>query len=266
MKRGASSEQGFALLVLLMVVGAGSIAIVLAAQAMLPNLAERAAHTDERLAACDAAARAAFRRNGAFPTNMDSLATAAALEVDPKWRFDPWSPAVDFVYTRNATRARFRSVGPDRRRNTGDDVVVDVAIEPQLRVRQRPRLRLIRAVLLRSQYRFAPTMSPGELDAMRDAMRDQAVALRQWLTATADERTALTSRLSTSATTIANLVTAHGLTALPSSLTGASGLMSRLGMPDGRAVDGGGAALLRHLQLGVVARGADGRGGTDDDM
>jgi hypothetical protein len=53
---------------------------------------------------------------------------------------------------------------------------------------------------------------------------------------------------------------------LPVALTGAGGLMDRLAMEDARAVDGAGAPLLLDPVVGFVAAGADGTGGTDDDM
>ena len=53
---------------------------------------------------------------------------------------------------------------------------------------------------------------------------------------------------------------------MPTSLTGAGGLMGELGFPDSRAYDGSGSPLLLHPILGWVAAGSDGTGGTDDDM
>jgi hypothetical protein len=68
-----------------------------------------------------------------------------------------------------------------------------------------------------------------------------------------------------SAETVA-VASVHALTALPVALTGAGGLMDRLAMEDARAVDGAGAPLLLDPVVGFVAAGADGTGGTDDDM
>lgn len=264
--RAAGAERGFALLVLLAVLGAGSVAILLAAQALVPTLADRTAIAQARLATAQDAVRTTYRRNGALPSDLDGLAAAAGLAVDGMWRVDPYGAAQDLDYAVTGGAVRIRSRGPDGRLGTADDLRIDVAEETPLRARQRARLRLLRAVLLRSPYRLAPTMTSADAAAMRAAMRDCAVARREWLTADAAARTALTTRMATAAATIANLATAHALPPLPPAVTGAGGLMNQLGMPDAKAVDGRGRPLAGEPSLGVVAVGADGTGGTDDDM
>ena len=97
-------------------------------------------------------------------------------------------------------------------------------------------------------------------------VRDYAIARRQWLTADAATRATLTTRMSTAAATVSAIAGAHGCAPLPLAVTGAGGLMEGLGMPDGKAVDGLGAALLLDATVGVLARGSDATGGTDDDM
>jgi hypothetical protein len=101
---------------------------------------------------------------------------------------------------------------------------------------------------------------------MGTAMRTLAIAQRQWLTADAATRATLTTQNNAALATITALCTTYGLPALPASLTGAGGLMQMLGTSDARAVDGAGVALRTDPNLGVAARGADGTGGTDDDM
>lgn len=231
--RTDGAEGGFALLVLLLVLGAGSVAIVLAAQALVPTLADRAATAEARLAIAQDAVRTAYRRSGAFPPDLAALAAAAGLAVDGAWRVDPYGAAQDLDYA-----------------VTGSAV----------------RLRLIRAVLLRSPYRLAATMTAADVAAMRAAMRDHALARREWLTADAAARAALTARMASAAAAIANLATAHALPPLPPAVTGAGGLMNQLGLPDARAVDGRGRPLAGEPSLGVVAVGSDGIGGSDDDM
>lgn len=259
-------QAGFALLVLLGLIGVGSLSVVLALQAFRPPFAERSAAADARLATVQAAARAGFRGTGAFPADLDGIAAAASLPSAGPWRVDPYSAALELDYAISATGVRVRSRGPDRLLGSADDIRCDVATETQLRARQRGRLRLLRAQLLRSPYWLAPSMTASDAASMRTAMRAAAVATRQWFSATASERTALSATLAAAATTVAGLRAVHGLPSLPPALVGAGGLMQALGTSDARAVDGQGAAMRVDALLGVACVGADGTGGTDDDM
>lgn len=259
-------QAGFALLVLLGLIGVGSLSVLLALQGFRPPFAEQPAVTDARLATVQTAARVGFRRTGAFPADLDAIAAAASLPQAGSWRVDPYSAARELDYAITPTGVRIRSRGPDRLLASADDIRIDVATETQLRTRQRGRLRLLRAQLLRSPYRFAPGMTAGDATSMRTAMREAAVATRQWFSATASERAALSATLAAAAATVAGLRAAHGLPSLPPALVGAGGLMQALGTPDARAVDGQGAAMRVDALLGVACVGADGTGGTDDDM
>ncbi len=133
-------------------------------------------------------------------------------------------------------------------------------------LRQRLRLRMLRAVLLRSVSRFDSLMTAAEQAQMRDAMRDYAVAKRRWLTASAVERLTLPCALEAAANHVDALVASYSLPSLPVALVGAGGLMSQLGAKDVRAVDGQGAPLRSDPVVGWLADGNDGLGGTDDDM
>lgn len=259
-------QRGFALLVLMAIIGAGSLGILLAVQSATNPFAERPQRTERNLSVAERAARDAFRVSGAFPANVAALATAGHLDPNGTWRLDPWFAPNDLDYRNVTGGRRLRSRGPDRRLNTADDVSVVVAAEPLVRARQRGRLRLIRAVLLRSAYCLSGTMTPTDVATMRMAMHDHANARRAWLTADAATRTALQATLTASADTIATLRTTHGLSPLPNRVTGGSGLMSQIGMPDTRAIDGNRRALVADPVLGVLSRGYDRRRGTDDDM
>lgn len=259
-------ENGFALLVMLAIVGIGSVGILLAVQGFLAPLAETNARVEANLGTVEQVAREAFVRGGAFPVDLDALATTTGLSVDGSWRLDPWGSAQDLDYQRTSASLQVRSRGVDRSLGTSDDHTVVVAAEPLVRLRQRAHLRLLRALFLRSPYRFAPTMSTGELASMRTAMHDYAVARRNWWGADTTSRTSLTTQMAAAAATITALVATHSCAALPASLTGAGGLMENLGVADGMAVDGLGRALLADPVLGVVAAGNDLVGGTDDDM
>lgn len=263
---GQDGQAGFALLVLLAIIGAGSVGILLAVQSVGNPFAERPQRTERNLAVADQALRVAFRANGAFPASIDALAAAAGLDPDGDWRQDPWFAPNDLDYGNVTGGKRARSRGPDRRLNTADDQSAVVGGESLVRARQRGRLRMIRAVLLRSQYRLSGTMTPTDVAAMRTATRDHAIAQRAWLTADAAARAALATTLTATASTIETMRVTHGMPALPNRVTGGSGLMARLGMPDWKAIDGNGRNMVIDTSLGVRAIGYDRTGGTDDDM
>jgi hypothetical protein len=254
------------MLVLLAVVGFGSIGILLAVQALVPTLSDRQYVAERNLNIAAAAANLAYRRDGRFPADLDALAVAGGLSPAGAWRRDPFGTGQELDYRIISTGVRVSSCGLDGRLGTADDSQKLVSTETQLRLRQRLRLRLLRAVLLRSSYRLDGLMTAGEQLSMRTAMHDYAVAKRRWLRADATERAALMVTMASAATVVTQLTTSYGLPSLPVSLSGAGGLMSQLAMTDARAVDGSGAPLLADPVLGWVAAGADGVGGTDDDM
>lgn len=263
----ATCECGFALLVLLALIGAGATGILLAVNHFVPVLAD----TDERLQAdlgtLQQAATEAGLRSGAFPADLDAVATVIGLPATGHWRRDPWDPAQDLDYVVAASGLRVRSRGPDRQLNTADDVQVLVADEVLLRPRQRERLRLLRAAFcreLQQQLAAVGAVSPTGAE-VRDALRDAAAAQRAWQGADTTERAVLAGRLGAAAVVVAAAKTAVSWVE-PVALTGGGGFMERIHAADALAVDGKGQPLLMHTTLGVIAVGDDGVGGTDDDM
>lgn len=263
---GVEREAGFALLVLLAIVAAGSMTILLAVRAFVPPLAGQAARVDASIAEIERAAREAFERNGSFPADLTSLAAVAGLEAGGAWRIDPLGFAQDYDYRIRSGDLQISSRGADHRLGTADDVVCTIDGEMPLRLRQRARLRLLRALLTVSPYRAAASMSSADRTAMRAAMREQAICRRQWYGTPVAGRAALTARMTTASTTVATLAAAHGCPSLPVAIVGAGGLMQQIGASDSSAVDGLGRPLAGDAVLGVIARGSDGTGGTDDDM
>lgn len=261
----ASRESGFALLVMFGIIASASLGIVLAVQALAP-LADNSRRVDRGLVFVEQAARDGFRQRGAFPPTLGGLAAASNGVTLARWRIDPWGSAQELDYGTVGTSLRVRSRGVDGALGTGDDLQATVPVEGLVRVRQRARLRLIRAALARSPYRWSASMSPTDEADMLAALRDYATAKRQWLTADAATRSVLSSQMTAAANTVSTLAAAHSCTPLPPAVTGAGGLMEGLGMPDGKAVDGLGATLISDSTVGVLARGADATGGTDDDM
>jgi len=260
------AQRGFAMLALLAVIGVGSVGVLLAVQAFLPPLRTRGTTAADNLQVAADAQRVAYRRDGAFAADLDALASTAGLAGDGAWRRDPYGAAQELDLQVSATGATVRSRGVDGRLGTADDVTEFVAAEPLLRARQRPRLRLLRAVLLRSEFLLDGAMTSGEQAQMRSALRGYATAQRRLLTSDAATRAALASEMLAHAATIDGLRGAYGLPAMPTSTTGAGGLSSRLGVPDARAVDGRGVTFASDPVLGWRALGGDGTGGTDDDM
>jgi len=260
----APDQGGFALIVLLSIIGIGSVGILLAVQASLPVLSVRHAVATDNVATVAKAATVAYRQSGTFPANLNALATAAGLPSSGQWRRDPFGSAQELDYVVRANDVRVRSRGPDGVLGTADDEQRVVSTETQLRARQRLRLRMLRAVLLRSPFRLAAGMSESEELQMKSAMNSYATAKRRWLTADAAERTVLTATMVSASVIVNSLVATHTMPSLPVALTGAGGLMSQLGMSDGRCVDGRGAALTSDAIVGWIAAGVT--GGIDDDM
>lgn len=262
----APDQHGFALLVLLGVIASATLGIVLVTQRLLPPLADRVPTAVANLTAVQRGAALAHRRSGAFPANLNALATASGLPTLGSWRRDPFGAAQDLDYRRTAASTTVRSRGLDRRLNTADDAIATLSTERSLRLRQRARLRLLRALVLRSQYRTQPSMRADERAAMRAAMYDAAAVRRAWLTADTVTRAALTVRRNAAAAVIAALTALHGCPPLPTAMTGAAGLANRIGATDSAMVDGSGRRLVSDPLLGMVALGNDRRRGTDDDM
>lgn len=262
----AADERGAALLALLLVTGALSLVAVAFLERLPSPSSADAAVAEAALADVTAAARVAFRRTGAFPQDLDNLATEIGRDTGGAWRRDPWRSDRDLDYRIHSRQLELRTTGPDRRLGTADDVRVVVDDEPLVRLRQRGRLRILRAVLAASALRVSFAMSSTDRAAMRAAMRDHAAARRAWWTADAVERAVLTTRMDAAADTVAALRATYGLPAMPTRLTGGSGLLATLGLTAARAVDGLGRAFDLDPVVGFVARGSDRRRGTDDDM
>lgn len=261
-----ASQRGFALLVLLGIIGTASMAIVLAVAAMLPPLAERGQRTTGNLETAVRAAMLGYRRNGAFPADLTAAATAGGLDATGTWRSDPHGTLQDTGYGMAGTNLRIRSRGLDRAFGTADDITYLLSTEQQLRLRQRGRLRLLRALVTVSPYRLAGSMSPAERDSMRGAMRSFAVAQRLWLSADAATLPVLAASMAADSATVTNLTVLHSCPPLPVSVTGAGGLATNIGTIDSQLVDGAGRALIANNTLGVAATGNDLIGSTNDDM
>jgi hypothetical protein len=259
-------DRGFALLALLGVIGAASMAIVLAVAAMLPPLAGRGAVTTNNLETTLRAAKFAHRSSGAFPASLTATAAAAGLEAQGTWRYDPFGLAQDTGYGMSGSNLRVRSRGLDRAFGTADDITYLLPSERYVRLRQRSRLRLLRALFTVSPYRLAGTMSPTDQASMRSALRDFAIAQRLWLSADAATLPSLTARMATATATVAGLVALHSCPVLPPSLTGSGGLATNIGAVDSDFVDGAGRPLIPHATLGFAAIGNDLVGGSNDDM
>lgn len=265
------TAEGFALLALLGVIGIASVGLLFAVQRFVPPLADVAVRVQSNLDVVEEAARDVFSRTGAFPASIDALASVGGLRADGAWRVDPQGQGNDLSYQVTATGIRVRSRGPDRLLGTADDEVRDVGAEPLVRMRQRATLRLIRSVYLSElQGAVDAAIALGALgtssrSALAAALNEYAAAKREWLKATTLQRATLTVRMTADAAIIDAAQTLAGWST-PSAVTGAGGLMERLGMPDSLAVDGVGRPLQVDARMGVVAAGYDGVGGTDDDM
>lgn len=262
----ADGERGSVMLALVLFTGACGLVATMLIERLVRPATDTVGAAEAALADVTVTARRAFRSAGAFPSNLTNLAAQSGRQSDMLWRQDPWASGLDLDYRIRQRELHLRSRGPDRRLGTADDLLCVVDDEPVVRLRQRARLRILRAVLAASSLRVAWTMSAADKQAMQAAMGDYAAARRSWLTADTAARTALTTRMQDAAAAIEAMRAAHGLPAMPTRLTGGSGLLTALGLPSGRAVDGLRRALDIDPVLGFVARGSDRTRGTDDDM
>jgi len=266
----AVSQRGFALLALLGSLGALTLMVVLAAGSMQPASNADGVSLEARLAALQAASLAQFRQTGQVPVALP----------DPTWidpavdglavRRDPYGAGADLQVQSVPQGMLIRSCGPDRQFGTVDDVSSLVSLEVGQRQRQRARLRLLRAVAAVrlqaavDQAALAALVPPPE-PRVAQAMRELAKLRREDWSGSLAERIVRTARVAE----LDTVLLAHQAYAgwlQPLAVTGAGGLMQRLGLADAIAVDGLGRPLRLHATLGVVAIGNDGIVGTSDDM
>jgi hypothetical protein len=269
LRRGERGDCGFALLALLLVVGAGSLWIVLAAQQFVPALADRALRTEAGLAQVAAAVRDGFVANGSYPGSLDAIGVQNGWPAQGAWRRDPWGAGQEWGLAGTVAGLQVQSRGPDGLLGTADDLRLDALREPLVRVRQRDLLRLVRAVYVRrlqaDVLAAATALGGGAPSGLVGAIRTYALARRQWLGADAATRVQLTATMTTAAATV-TACQVFAAWSQPAAVTGAGGLFARLGLSDALARDGLGQALRLDAILGVVAVGSDGIWGTDDDM
>lgn len=263
-ERTDARETGLALLALLMVVGVGALAIVLAAQQFVPPLADRAERTESGVARMAGAVATGFVASGVYPGSLDAVAVQTGWSRQGAWRRDPWGSGQEWVLGSGALGLQVQSRGVDGVLGTADDVVFAVPREPLVRLRQRGILRLIRAGYVRF-LQDAIVMGGAAPTGLAAAVGSYARARRQWFAADAAERAQLTATMAAAAASVTACQEFAGWTQ-PSAVTGSGGLLARLGMPDTLAIDGLGQPLRLDPILGVVAVGGDGIWGTDDDM
>lgn len=259
----AGGQGGFAYVALLVLTSVVGLVGAVALDGLVRRATALPAVAAERLVAVATTAADQYRLTGVLPANLAALPAGA---VDGEWRRDPWGAGADFDYRIRQRNLELRSRGPDGRLRTADDDVLVVDDEPLLRLRQRGRLRILRAVLTASSFRNSGFMPAATRRQMVASMRQLAIAKRNWYFADAATRAALTVQIEAAQQLVVDTSAAFGLSPLPTRATGGTGLSTALGLPDTRAVDALGRAMAVDPVLGFVARGGDRAGGTDDDM
>ena len=141
--RRRQKESGFALLVLMGLIGVGSVGMLIAVKNMMPDRRERAKDAYESLELTAKAARYAYRRGGTFADSLDNLASQTGLPVDGRWSRDAHDLGQPIRYRVVDQVLQVGSRGPDKEWGTADDVKLSVAMETQRRVKQRLRLRVL---------------------------------------------------------------------------------------------------------------------------
>lgn len=261
--RHSGAEGGFAYVALLVLTSVVGLVGAIALDGLVRRATAVPAIAAERLGAVAATAVEQYRLTGVLPANLAALPSGAA---NAEWRQDPWGAGTDLDYRIRQRNLELRSRGPDGRLRTADDTVLVVDDEPLLRLRQRGRLRILRAVLTNSSFRTSVFMPSATRRQMIAAMRQLAIAKRSWYFADAATRATLTTQIAATQQVVVDTSAAFGLLPLPTGLLGGTGLLAALGLPDTRAVDALGRAMAVDPVLGFVARGGDRAGGTDDDM
>lgn len=259
----AANQGGFAYVALLVLTSVVGLVGAVALDGLVRRDTALPAITADRLAAVAATAAEQYRLTGVLPASLAALPNGAA---NLEWRRDPWRDGVDVDYRIRQRNLELRSRGQDGRLRTGDDILMVVDDEPLLRLRQRGRLRILRAVLTSSSFRNSVFMPAATRQQLVAAMRQLAIAKRNWYFADASTRAALTVQMAAAQQVVVDTSTAFGLLPLPTRLLGGTGLLAALGLPDTRAVDALGRTMGIDPVLGFVARGGDRAGGTDDDM
>ncbi|MBK8096329.1 MAG: hypothetical protein IPK26_04435 [Planctomycetes bacterium] len=258
------NERGFALLFMMILIGAAGGVFLLAVESFVTVGADRAGRAAASLADLRRAAHDIHVRTGTAPTSAAATVTAAGLAADRQ--IDPYGWNADFGWTNSASAITIRSRGEDRVLGNADDLVATVLLQEPGRASTRNRLRLLRAQLLRSPYRLAAGMSVADEANLRTWTRDYAQACRRWIYEPANQA-ALAATMAARQTQITNLCTAGGCPPLPASVTGVGGIMTGIGNVDARAFDGFQRGLGRDAAVGLRSLGADGATGSPgDDM
>lgn len=265
MRRG---QGGFAL-VLMMVVLAGGGALFVSAlsthSAARPRATVMRAGDWVRLVA-DRAAEV-YLRDGSFPASLTALATASVLPVDGGWALDPFGGGAELQYRALGVPATLevRSVGPDLRANTADDIVETRSGAVLGRCVTSRRLAVLRSAFFASSL-MARNVSAADRATLALATRRYRSALRAWPTATVAERVTLRAEMDQAELDVEAVRTANLLPALPTAVAGAGLLLDQIGHDQAMATDGFGRALSIDPVLGVRSDGVDGIGGNDDDF
>ncbi|MCA8943007.1 MAG: hypothetical protein KDB80_10645, partial [Planctomycetes bacterium] len=265
--RTVTQDRGFALLALLIAIASAS-SLLLAALPLLDPAERCAGHeTWSRLTRIRARAASAVRASASIPKTLDSLASIQPIGDTHSWRRDPYG-AEDFAYTVTGTpeTLTLSSAGPDRRRNTADDLMIALDAAVEQRARTRSRIRIIRAAFLRSAFMHDPGMSGADAAAMRTHVRDYATAQRSLAHSSGDAHDSLIVKRDTARSAILDMRATYMLPSPPSAISGPGGLLSALSLPDSLDADGFGNPLVANDAVGCVSTGADAIGGTDDDL
>lgn len=258
------NERGFALLFMMILIGAAGGVFLLAVDSFVTVGADRAGRAATAMAELRRAAHDMYLRTGAAPASAATAVAGGGLR--PERQFDPYGWNADFGWSVTATAITIRSRGEDRVLGNADDPVMTLPLQEPGRASTRSRLRLLRAQLLRSPFRLAVGMSAADEADLRSWTGQYAQACRRWIDEPANQG-ALSATMTTLQAQIASLCTASGCLPLPASVTGVGGIMAGIGNVDARAFDGFRRGLQRDDAVGLKSVGADGAPGSPgDDM
>ena len=265
MRRAGGRQQGFAVLMLLLVVGVLASLAGIAAWTVPALGRGRLPAGQELLARLAGETRAQVALTRVAPRDLDSLLANATGCSAGLTSIDPFGGGRTLGYAVAGPLVTLRSRGPDGRLGTADDLLETLSTEPACRAATRSRLRLLRARYLTSRYVFYPGSKAGDRVLLSSELSSWAAARRELAQASGARASELSQRIADAAARVRAVLLAAGAPAAPTQLTGGAGLLAALGLPDALAVDGFGNPLLPAV-AGFASAGADGVPDTADDL
>ena len=239
-----------------------------------PSETLRLERTERRVRRILRAARELRWASGAFPATLSDLAVASGWissgDVDQDVRvrdpFAPGSTVLRYSTSSIPVTVRVRSVGPDGRADTADDLVWTSGESPVARIATRMMQRALLSSYLDSSLLGGGRVAPSTRSEFGRQLRARRRAAAQRLGASSAQRDAAETRIAACEAEIARIRQVHGLTdPIPTRAIGDAGMLDAIGRSEEFARDAFATEWLVGIS-GFVSAGGDRRGGGYDDL